>query len=110
MPMQNYPATLRPGDFINLNKHFGDIFFEVLTCRPPRDDDGYWHVTYATYDKYSGTMREERCNSASSIRAIIPAEMAEPTMVKLGLRWKSSRGQYDPLYGYTPRGVPLRSR
>lgn len=107
--MTTYPAGLKPGDFIQASKHFGDIFFEVITCWID-EASGYWHITYVTYPKYSGNMITDWLNSASTVRRVIPAEMAEPVMMHKGLRWHSTRGQYDPLYGYAPRGTPLRNR
>ncbi len=105
-----YPEGLKPGDFIQTISHFGDVFFEVESCLPPLEGSRYWHVTYYTYDKYGRTPRTTWVNSASSIRAVIPAEMAVPVMIHKRLRFKASFGQYDPFYGFALAGTPLRTK
>lgn len=102
-----YPEGIKPGDFIQTDKHFGDIFFEVKSCW---NSDGHWSITYITYDKYGGTPRTEWVNSATRIRRVIPAEMAVPTIVARRNRFKASFGQYDPFYGFAPVGTPLRNK
>ena len=67
-------------------------------------------MTYVHYDKYGSKPRETWVNSASTIRNVITAEMAEPCMVRKGLRFHSTQGQYDPFYGYAPVGTALRKR
>ena len=102
-----YPEGIKPGDFIQTTKHFGDIFFEVVSCW---NSDGYWSITYVTYDKYSGTPRTEWVNGVTAIRRVIPAEMAVPTIVAKRNRFKASFGQYDPFYGFAAAGTPLRNK
>lgn len=105
-----YPTGLKPGDFIQTDSHFGDIFFEVMRCTPPLEGDRYWSVTFATYDKYSGVLREQWVNGASTIRRILPAEMAVPILRAKHQRFQASFGQYDPFYGFAPVGTPLRHK
>ncbi|GBG14318.1 fuculose phosphate aldolase [Novimethylophilus kurashikiensis] len=105
-----YPPGLKPGDFIQTTSHCGDVFFEVLSCIQPSQPGDYWHITYVTYDKYGSQPGREFVNSAGSIRAVIPAEMAIPVMVRKRLRFKSKEGQFDPFYGYAPVGTPLRKK
>lgn len=104
-----FPVGLKPGDFIQLTSHFGDIFFEVERVFPPDEPDGYWHVKFWTYRKYGAHPYTEWCNSASTIRRVVPAEMAEPSLITKHQRFKAHHGQYDPLYGYAPAGTPLRT-
>lgn len=105
-----YPPGLKVGDFIQTSSHFGDVFFEVVKCMPPREDSRFWMVTYVTYDKYGSQPRTSSVNSAGSIRAVISAEMAIPVMLKRRLRFKSMQGQYDPIFGFAPVGTPLRKK
>jgi hypothetical protein len=105
-----FPQGLKPGDFIQTSSHFGDIFFEVLYCIAPSEGSNYWQVTFATYDKYSGTLRTDWVNSASTIRAVVSAEMAGPVIMAKHQRYKATWGQYDPFYGFAPVGTPLRNR
>ena len=103
-----YPQGLKPGDFIQTSAHFGDIYFEVLKCF--QSDDGFWMVVYVSYDKYGRHPETKWVNSASSIRRVIPAEMAVPVMQHKRLRFHSTQGQYDPFFGFAPAGVALRTR
>ena len=102
-----YPEGIKPGDFIQTTKHFGDIFFEVKSCYNGGD---YWSITYVTYDKYGANPRTESANGVTAIRRVIPAEMAVPTIVAKRNRFKASFGQYDPFYGFAPVGTPLRTK
>lgn len=106
----SYPLALKPGDFVQSTKHFGDIFFEVAHCTPPSEGSRYWSVTFYTYDKYGKNPRTDWVNGATGIRAVISAEMAVPLMMHKRLRFKASFGQYDPFYGFAPAGTPLRTR
>lgn len=105
-----YPAGLKPGDFIQTTNHFGDVYFEVKGCWPPRDGSDFWMVTYITYDKYGGEPREQRINSATQIRKVYSAEMAVPVILHRRERFHASFGQYDPIYGFAPVGTPLRRK
>lgn len=105
-----YPDGLKPGDFIQTTSHFGDVYFEVTRCMPPCADSNYWHINYVKYEKYGTRPIEQWVNSASNIRAVIQAEMAVPTMLKKRLRFHSVDGHFDPLYGYAPKGTPLRKK
>jgi len=67
-------------------------------------------LNYVRYGNYEAYPEVDWIGSASAIRAVIPAEMAVPVMVKKGLRFHSVNGHYDPLYGYAPKGTPLRRR
>ena len=102
-----YPEGIKPGDFIQTINHFGDIFFEVKSCY---NDSDYWSITYVTYDKYGGKPRTESVGSSTTIRRVLPAEMAVPTIMQKRDRFKASFGQYDPFYGFAPVGTPLRNR
>lgn len=110
MERGDFPVGLKVGDFIQTVRHFGDIFFEVLSVMPPIEDGGYWHITFARYGKYSGSMGSDWVNSAGWIRRVVPAEMAVSVMVAKHQRFQASFGQYDPCYGFAPRGTPLRQR
>jgi len=105
-----YPHGLKPGDFIQGVNHFGDIFFEVARCFAPSDHHNYWSIHYVTYDKYGSRPSEERMNSATAVRRVVPAEMAIPVMIQKGQRFEASFGQYDPFHGFAPVGTPLRQR
>lgn len=105
-----FPADLKTGDFIQLSTHFGDIFFEVIKVLPPLERSDYWHVVFVSYGKYAGLPKEDWCNSASRVRSVVAAEMAEPVMRFKHQRFHAVHGQFDPLYGYAPRGTPLRTR
>jgi len=95
-----YPVGLKPGDFIQPETCFGDIFFEVVSCFGPSRGTPHWHVSYVTFDKYGSTPRTSWVNGATGIRRVIPAELAVPVMFKKRLRFKASFGQYDPFYGF----------
>lgn len=95
-----YPAGLKPGDFIQPETCFGDVFFEVASCYGPSQGTPQWHVSFVTYDKHSGVPSTSWVNGAIGIRRVIPAEMAVPIMVKRRQRFKASFGQYDPIYGF----------
>ena len=97
-----YPDGLKPGDFIQLDTHFGDYFSEVQTCSPPSEGSSYWQVTFSTYDKHSCRHDTYRVNSAGCFRRVLPAEMAVPIMRKKHQRFAASFGQYDPFDGFTP--------
>jgi hypothetical protein len=104
-----YPHGLKPGDFIQGTQHFGDIFFEVISCYCD-EEVRYWQINYVTFDKYGSKPRENWINNASTIRRVLTAEMAVPVMLYKRLRFHSTAGQYDPLYGFAPAGTPLRQR
>lgn len=104
-----YFPGLKSGDFIQFTDNFGDIFFEVITCGGGTLGE-YWGCTYATYAKYGSLPSSGWKNSASNIRAVIPAEMAIPVMVFKRLRFMALIGQYDPIYGFAPVGKPLRNK
>ena len=104
-----YPQGLKPGDFIQTVKHFGDIFFEVTHCYCS-EDGRYWSIDYVTYDKYGSEPRRESANSVTQIRRVLPAELAIPVIRFKGERFNALAGQYDPFYGYAPRGTPLRRK
>lgn len=110
MPTSNrhaLPPGLKPGDFIQGSMHFGDIFFEVEKCF---ESGGYWSITYIHYDKYGATPKTDWINSASTLRRVIPAEMAVPLMIHKNQRFMASFGQYDPFDGFAPAGIALRDR
>lgn len=95
-----YPAGLKPGDFIQPETCFGDVFFEVASCYGPSQATSLWHVSYVTYDKHCRVPRTSWVNGAIGIRRVIPSEMAVPVMFKKRLRFKASFGQYDPILGF----------
>ncbi len=106
-----FPKGLKAGDFIQLNSHFGDIYFEVASVMDPGLTDGYWMIDYYTYDKYGGKPRKKWTNSGSSgVRRVIAAEMAVPTIMFKRARFHASVGQFDPCFGFAPAGVALRRR
>lgn len=101
-------APIKVGDFIQTTSHFGDIYFEVTQAFAPCTDRGEWFVIYVTYDKYGSQPRE--VSTLGRIRRVVSAEMAEPTIRAKGERFHATHGQFDPFYGYAPRGTPLRTR
>lgn len=105
-----FPEGLKPGDFIQLTKHFGDIFFEVSRVMTPIRGSNCWHVNYWTYRKYGRLPYEDWCNSASTIRRVVSAELAIPVFMAKRQRFHAAQGQYDPLYGFAAAGTPLRTR
>jgi len=104
-----FPPGIKVGDFVQLDSHFGDIFFEVVSVI---DHPGaYWGITYVGYGKYSGTPEKRWTNSAGpGVRQFYPAEMAVPVMQFKRQRFKATFGQYDPFYGFAPVGTPLRKK
>lgn len=108
-----FPKGLKVGDFIQLTSHFSDIYFEVTGIIAPVDGDekSFWSVDYITYDKYGSLPRKQWSNSGgSAVRSVIKAEMAIPVMLQKRLRFQCEMGQYDPFYGFAPRGKALRVR
>lgn len=92
------------GDFVNFDKNFGDIFFEVLSVSRPQPGSTYWSITYAKYAKYSAVMETRWENSASAkVRRVIPEENAVQTMIDQRLRFYSTLGRYDPFTGFIAR-------
>lgn len=104
-----YPEGLKPGDFIQTSNHFSDVFFEVTHCYPPEIGGPYWRITYVRYEKYGAEPIEEFVNSATSISAVIKAELAIPVMLIKRLRFYAIFGHYDPIFGFAPKGTALRS-
>ncbi len=107
---RTFPAGLKPGDFIQSTKHFGDVFFEVVSCIAPGEGSEYWSVNYVEYGKYDAKPSTNWINCASSIRRVIPSEMAVPVMLAKRHRFHARAGQYDPFYGFAPHGRPMRLR
>jgi|JI8StandDraft_1071087.scaffolds.fasta_scaffold241812_1 hypothetical protein len=108
-----FPDGLRAGDFVQMNSHFQDIFFEVAGVLPPCLDDlrPYWSIEYVSYDKYGSQPRRVWTNSGGpGVRAVVKAEMAVPVLTRKHMRFHSEQGQFDPFYGFAPRGTPLRVR
>lgn len=108
-----FPEGLKAGDFVQLNSHFSDIFFEVTIVLAPCLDDArpYWSIDYVTYDKYGSQPRRVWTNSGGpGVRAVVKAEMAVPVLVRKHMRFHSEQGQFDPVYGFAPRGTPIRVR
>lgn len=108
---------IKPGDFIQTNSHFGDVFFEVVKAiygdpLPSSRGEDFCFITWVSYGKYSGVPKADGgwTTMASRIRCVIPAEMAIPVMMFKRLRFYAAHGQYDPIYGFAPIGTPLRRR
>lgn len=100
-------VDVKPGDFIQTNDHFGDVYFEVVSTMPPSEGSDYWSVTYVKYDKYGSTPREAWTNSGGSgIRRVIPAEMAVPVMLVKRARFFARKGRFDPFIGFIRAGAP----
>lgn len=111
MPMPHpFPEGIRVGDYIQTANHFGDIFFEVVAVMRPTDDSTFWMIDFVRYEKYGTEPLTRWVNCATAIRQFLPAEMAEPVMIEQGHRFYNQRGQYDPIFGWAPRGIPLRRR
>lgn len=108
-----FPEGLKVGDFIQLTSHFSDVFFEVARVIAPCDgeDRPFWMIDYVSYEKYAKHPRLVWTNCAGSkVRAVIKAEMAVPVLLQKRLRFHSHDGQFDPFYGFAPRGQALRER
>ncbi len=105
-----FPPGLKAGDFIQGTSHFGDVFFEVISCIAPGEGSTYWSVNYMKYGKYDAMPTANWINCASSIRRVIPAEMAIPVMLTKRHRFHARAGQYDPIFGFAPHGQPMRLR
>lgn len=99
--MQEFPDNLKPGDFINFNDNFPDVFFEIKSIIYPNPSSDYWGITYYAYSKYGSTpFTRYHGYGGARIRRVIPAEMAIPVMCNLYLRWYAKHGRYDPLIGF----------
>ena len=109
-----FPEGLEVGDFIQLNSHFGDIFFETTAVHKPVDYGSgrrYWSIYFVSYDKYAAKPRQEWANSGSSgVRKVVKAAGAREFFRERFLRFQAVDGQYDPCYGFAPVGTPLRTR
>lgn len=91
---------IQPGDFIQLDVHFGDIFFEVSHVF---NGTGPMFVSYCTYSKRSNRVRTiSVVVTPDSVRRIVAKEMAEPVIMAKRCRFYASHGKYDPFYGYEP--------
>lgn len=105
-----YPEGLKPGDFIQTCDHFGDVFFEVVSCFADTTPRPYWSISSISYDKYGSTPKVKHINSTTKIRQILPVEMAIPIMMFHRQRFFSKDGQYDPFCGFVPVGKAMREK
>jgi hypothetical protein len=95
---------IKPGDFIQLNQHFGDIFFEVISIFDVIHSKR--SVTYYKYPKYSNKSKDSfMVVSPDQVRKIIPAEMAWPSMYMNRQRFHAKQGKYDPIDGFTANAM-----
>ncbi len=101
---QETAPQLRPGDFIQLDTHFGDFYSEVTSAFGDR------HATYVLHDKFAGKHHMHSFNPSTSIRRMVLAEMAVPVIMFKHDRFSATFGQYNPFYGFAHEGMPLRGR
>ena len=97
-----FPVGVKVGDFIQLESHFPDVFFQVDSVYPPQDDNHYWSIGYITHNKQLQQKLEFVNGGCSAVSRVVPEEFAIPTMISKNQRYHTHSGMYDPIFGWQP--------